>query len=61
MSDLPKVERVSDDELELLHAYRNCDATGREMLVDMVRIFAFKQLEKRPLNVVALFAGRDDA
>lgn len=52
MSIPTKLERVTEEELAVLHALRQCDPGIREGLVSMARIAAERALERLPDNVV---------
>ena len=54
MQNLPKLERVSDEELELLHAFRNLDADRRKAALEFLRTFAKRTQPELPDNVVRL-------
>lgn len=54
MQDLPKLERVNADELELLHVFRTLDPKRADLALDFVRTFAQGVQPKLPDNVVRL-------
>lgn len=59
--EIPKLERVTAEELAVLHALRSCDAEARALLADLVERYARKQLEKLPSNILRLQRPRADA
>ena len=49
---ITRLERVTLEELTVLHALRQCDPAMRERLADMVELVAHKQLARLPKNVL---------
>ena len=54
MADLPKLERVSLHELELLHVFRALDDRRRELALQFMRTFTERAQPELPDNVVRL-------